>query len=148
LAREMAGAYRDRIGRLKHELGITTQEAAAKADEPCPLGEMLNIANSSPEEITFDDLQRLPGERGLQVWEDIKQAAREELRSGHRAGGALRGRHPPPSQLARFLAIREELAEGWQPRHGIERQLIDQLAQAQAALNHWFERLSLAACDE
>src|SRR5262249_46718609 len=36
-----------------------------------------------------------------------------------------------------FLAIRHELAEGWQPRNGLERQLIDMLAQAHAGFNYW-----------
>jgi hypothetical protein len=54
------------------------------------------------------------------------------------------GNHSRPFQLARFLAIREELAEALQPRNGVERQLIDMMAQAQAALFFWQERL--AAC--
>ena len=42
---------------------------------------------------------------------------------------------------AQFLAIRAELVEGWQPRNGVERQLIDVMAQAQAAMFFWQERL-------
>ncbi len=142
LARELAGAYRDRVMGYKHELGLTTAEAVAKADEPCSLGQLLTILGRAPEEVTWDDLQQVVGERGLGVWEEIKKAAQEELRSGHRAGGALLGPHPRAYELARFLAIRQELADGWQPRNGIERQLIDQMAQAQAAMYSWHERLA------
>ena len=33
------------------------------------------------------------------------------------------------AHLARFLAIRTELVEGLQPQNGVERQLVDQMAQ-------------------
>jgi hypothetical protein len=146
LARELAAAYRDRVLRHKHELRLSTEQALAEANEPPSLSERLRITGCPPEEVTWDDLQALvgkTGERSMARWEEVKQAAREELRSGDRAGGVLLGRDSRPYHLARFLAIREELTEGWQPRNGIERQLIDQMAQAQAATNYWLEQLSL-----
>ena len=64
----------------------------------------------------------------------IAAAAKGETwRSCRAATGPARsllGRHSRPFELARFLAIRVELTEGWQPRNGVERQLIDQMAQA------------------
>jgi hypothetical protein len=145
LARELAAAYRDSVYRHKAELGLSTEEAVAKADEPTSLGEMFRIMGRSPEEVSWEDLQSLvgtTGERSTGRWETLKRAALEELRSGDRAGRVLMDQHSLPYQLARFLAIREELADGWQPRNGIERQLIDQLAQSQAEMNRWLEQLS------
>lgn len=50
-----------------------------------------------------------------------------------------------PWERARFLALRTELAQGWQPRNGVERQLVDTLVQAQAAMYHWQEVLMARA---
>jgi hypothetical protein len=44
---------------------------------------------------------------------------------------------------AQFLAVRRDLLEAWQPRNGVERQLIDMLAQAQTGYLHWLELLTL-----
>jgi hypothetical protein len=44
---------------------------------------------------------------------------------------------------AQFLAVRRDLMEAWQPRNGVERQLIDMLAQAQTGYLHWLEVLTL-----
>src|SRR5262249_41709800 len=71
-----------------------------------------------------------------------KLAALEELRSGHLAGAVLEGRDSTPWRRTQFLAIRAELAEGWQPRNGAERQLIDMMALAQAAMFLWQQRLA------
>jgi hypothetical protein len=124
--------------------GLTTEEAVSKADEPCSLSRMWKVQDCPPEDVTWADLQELVGKTGARAmdrWEEIKGEALEELRSGHRAGAVLLGRHSRPFELARFLAIRAELTEGWQPRNGVERQLIDQMAQAQAGLFFWQERL-------
>ena len=67
--------------------------------------------------------------------DEIREAAREELRSGHRAALTVEGYGSDAWQRARFLATREDLALEWQPRNGIERQLIDIMAQAQAAMS-------------
>jgi hypothetical protein len=144
LARQLASAYWDRVNRYKHELGLSTQGAVAKAEEPCSLSRLWKIQDRPSEELTWGDLEESVGKTGgraLDRWEEIKGEALEELRSGHRAGAVVLGRHSGPFDLARFLAIRAELAVGWQPRNGVERQLIDVMAQAQAGLFFWQERL-------
>ena len=40
------------------------------------------------------------------------------------------------------MALCQELADGWQPRNGIERQLLDTMAQAQTVMLTWLTRLS------
>src|SRR5262249_20891376 len=138
---------RVRVQRLKHEMGLSTEEAAAKAEEPGTLGRQLTILSCPPEQVTWEDLQSLVGQAGTRAtdrWGEIKQAAVEELRCGHRAGAALLGgqAEATPWRLAQFLAVRAELAEGCQPRNGVERQLVDQMAVAQAALYDWMGRAS------
>jgi hypothetical protein len=147
-ARETAAAYHSKVLGLKHQLGLSAEEAITEADKPTGLSAMFRIMDLPPEAVTWEDLQALignTGERSAARWETIKRAALEELRSGDRAGGVLQGHDPHPFRLARFLAIREELADGWQPRNGIERQLIDQMAQAEVMANAWLERLALDA---
>jgi ribosome-binding protein aMBF1 (putative translation factor) len=146
LARELAAAFRDRVLRYKHELGLSTEEAAAKAEQPCSLLRVWEIQDASPEEITWADLEELnrrSPELALQRCEELKQAARDLLRSGDLAGAVMEGQDPRPWQRAEFLAIREDLSEDWRPRIGIERQLIDMMAQALAAKFSWEERLAL-----
>jgi hypothetical protein len=149
LARELADAYRDRVQRYKYELRLSPEEAMAKAEEPGPLDRMFAIQEGPHDRVTWEELEELnrhgPGVM-LDRWREIEQAALEQLRSGHWAAGVVEERHSSgPWQRALCLAIRTELAEGWQPRNGVERQLIDQMAQAQAAMYCWQQRLAYAA---
>lgn len=57
----------------------------------------------------------------------------------------MEGRRPNPWGRARFLAVREALAAEWQPRNGIERMLLDLMAQAYVGYELWLERLVLYA---
>jgi hypothetical protein len=151
LARELAAACRSQLNRYRHEQGLSAEEAAAKAEEPCSLPRLWKLQDLDPQELTWENLQEMVGRTGTRAadrWEVIQQAAREMLRSGHWAAGMLEGRESRPWDRAMFLAIREDLAEGWQPRNGIERQLIDQMAQAQTGLNFWLKRHSEIAAVE
>ena len=80
-------------------------------------------------------------EKFVQRWEEIKLAAREELLTGHRACQPVEVYGSTPWTRARFLALRLELADVWQPRTGVERQLVDIMAQARTAKEHWLKTL-------
>jgi hypothetical protein len=150
----MADAFRTRVGQHKYELGLSTADAAAKAEEPCTLSRMWAIEDCRPEEVTYEALEELSRkcpERALRRFEEVKQAAREELLSGDRAAlaVAVQGNGPslplgacpvprPPRGTGRWVAA----------TNGIERQLLDKLAQAQAAMNFWLERLDAGYPDE
>jgi hypothetical protein len=142
LACQLVDAFQNRVNRFKHEQGLSTPEAVAKAENPCAGPRALTIMLRAPEQVTWGELEEIGPERAARLFGEIKQAARDELRDGCRAGGALMGPDAVPYQLARFLAIRAELADGWQPRNGVERQIIDQMAQAQAWSYHWQEQLA------
>jgi hypothetical protein len=79
-------------------------------------------------------------ERVVALWARIKQEAREELASGHRAALALK-HGSEPWERAQFLAIRDAFVEEWRPRGGIELALIDQMATAHSEYLGWLERL-------
>jgi hypothetical protein len=143
LARQLANAYRERVQRIQYELGLSPQEAVAKAEERCPLSRALAVVDKPPEEVTWEELQELNGwgsHRALERYGEIKQAALEALRSGERAAAVVDGHESRPWKRGEFLAIRHELAEGWQPRNGVECQLIDMLAQAQAGYYFWLHQ--------
>jgi hypothetical protein len=59
------------------------------------------------------------------------------LRSGYRAAQVMEGFGSNCLGRAQFLALRHDLMEGWQPRNGVERQLIDTMAQAMTAYLYW-----------
>jgi hypothetical protein len=146
LASKLATAFRHRVERYKHQLGLAPQEAVAKAEGPCTLSETLRILHCPPDELTWEDVQGLvgkTGERAANRWEEVRQAAREAVRSGDWAAAVGEGKDSRPWLRALFLALREELGDGWQPRNGVERQLLDQMAQAQTASYFWQERLAL-----
>jgi hypothetical protein len=76
-------------------------------------------------------------EAATRRWDEIKGAAMDELRSGHRAAKAVQEGLDGPWQLAQFLAIRSSLIEEWQPRGGTELLLIDTLAQSFTQQHRW-----------
>jgi hypothetical protein len=86
---------------------------------------------------------RTDPDRAAARWEEIKRAALDELRTGHRAARAVETANIVAWRRAQFLALREELAAEWQPRNGIERQLIDTMAQAQEGYLYWVRILTL-----
>jgi hypothetical protein len=144
LAIKMSVAYEQRVRQIKHEQGLTT-EAAAVADKTCSISRLYDIEDCPADRVKWDDLMELnrtSPERALRRWEQLKEAAREDVKSGEWAAAVLEGRDASPLQRARFLALREELAAEWQPKNGIERQLIDQMTQAQTALFSWLHRLA------
>src|SRR5258708_13100044 len=83
-----------------------------------------------------DTIARSDPAKAEQRWEEMKRAALDELQTGHRAARAVEI-DDNAWQRAQFLALREDLAAEWQPRNGIERQLIDAMAQAQVGALFW-----------
>lgn len=152
LARKLAESFGQMIQLYERHYSLSREEAVRRATEPPPDGGE-RILNAPPDQISFFDLftiaQTDPG-RAAACWEEIKRSALEELRSGHRAAAAAETSAAGAWRRAQFLALREELAAGWGPCNGIERQLIDILAQAQAGFLHWLEtvtaRTELESC--
>jgi hypothetical protein len=145
LAREMAEARRARIWQLRSELGLSAEEAAAKADEPCAFLSVVAIESRPPDQVTWADFDRLANtsqQQAADLWERLKKAGREFLRSGDYAAAVLEGDRSLPWDRALFLAVRAELAEGLQPRNGDERQLVDVMAQAQTSMYTCLRRLA------
>jgi hypothetical protein len=146
VAAELGDSYRDRVEHYRQYYKLPTGEAVTRAEAAAddPTYRQI-ILTRPPDQVSWRDLQALaetnPG-LALKLWDDVREAAQAELRSKARAARALEGYAASPWDRAQFLALCRELADGWQPRNGIERQLLDTLALAQTAMLTWLGRLA------
>jgi hypothetical protein len=144
LAREIAKAFRGMVQFYERSCKLSHEEALQRmgASDPAYLERILT---TPPEEIGWLELDQLAAdhpEKAQELWEQVKQAAREELRSGHRMATTIEVGNGKCWPRAQFLALREEILEGWKPANALERQLVETLAQSQAAYLHWLETLT------
>ena len=145
LAADLAERFGQMILAYEKEFSLSREDAFKRATEQPDGGQ--RALTCPPDQVSSIDLYlmaRTDPARSTARWEEIKKAALDELRTGHRAGkavevGTLDG---GPWQRAQFLALREELSADWQPRNGIERQLLDTMAQAQAGYLTWLHTLT------
>lgn len=93
-----------------------------------------------PDEVSWHDLTSewtRDGDAGRALWGTVATTARTELAHGTTAARAIEGYSPRPIERAQFLAIREALADGLQPRNGMEGVLIDGMAEAWTLHLRW-----------
>jgi len=150
LARELGAAYRGIVEFYRAQYKLPVVEALAKAQTPDSPEYTASIMEGPADQVSWFSLHYLMERNpdlAARCWAGVRSAALAELQSGHRAAKAMEGYSSAPWGRAQFLAIRDDLAQGWQPRNGIERQLIDAMAQAQAAALLWMGRLSVR-CQE
>jgi hypothetical protein len=124
---------------------LSRGEALRRAAES-PADEGEGALHGPPDQVSWFDLHGIAStdpDRATARWEEIKRAALDELRTGHRAAVAVETANDDAWQRARFLALREELSAEWQPRKGVERQLIDTMAQAQQGFLSWLRTLTI-----
>jgi hypothetical protein len=143
LARELAAAFGETVNFYRKHYKLSTEEAVQRAAEDSPEN-IDRILNTPPSETSWSDLDTLAQKDAglaLKRWEQIKQAARDEIRSGHRAARAVED-GGGPWERARFAAVRTQLMEAWKPANATEQLLVDQLAQWQVLLWRWQEALT------
>jgi hypothetical protein len=141
LAGELAASFGRLVESYQEGYGLSAQEAVDRASESHPDSEE-HARACPPGQVSWDDLRRLAARDpalALRRWEEVKEAAREEVRSGHRAARPLEVGESSAQGRARFLAVRAELADALRPRNALEQQLIDQLVQWQTLLWDWQE---------
>ena len=145
LAGELAKSFAETIKSYERYFSLSREEAIQRAAEPMPDGGERALSGP-PDQVSWFDLHaiaRTDPDRAAARWEEIKRAALEELQTGHRAARAVETVNNGTWHRAQFLALREELAAEWRPRNGIERQLIDTMAQAQAGYLSWLRTLTI-----
>ncbi len=152
LAGELARSFGQMVQLYEKHYSLSREEAVRRAAEPPPDGGQ-RVLDGPPDQVSFFDLHqiaRTDPDRATARWEEIKKAALDEVRTGHRAAEAVETFNENAWHRAQFLALREELSAEWGPRNGIERQLLDTMAQAQAGYLTWLHRLttytSLESC--
>jgi hypothetical protein len=99
------------------------------------------VRTKSPDQVTFDDLERLSREHpdeALARWDQVKATAREDVANGW---NAARGIAPTAWQRACFLAIRDELRQTFPPHNGVESMLLDEMAQYEMVRRRLMDQL-------
>src|SRR5215813_11779371 len=98
------------------------------------------ILERPPDQLEWYDLNYLAEhhpQQFFQLWQAIKKSALEEVQCADRAARVVEGGMHLAWQRAQFLALRAELSGSFKVTNGIERQLIDTMAQAQTAYVYW-----------
>jgi hypothetical protein len=101
-----------------------------------------DLLEASPANLEWRDLsyvEQLEPGSGFEVYDQIKQAARDDLESGQRAADVVASAMTRPWVKARFLALRESFIADWKPKGSIETRLIEMMAQLYTAYEHWME---------
>jgi hypothetical protein len=139
LTEELVAGFASLVESYRNAYAVSQEEAVRLATQP-NAGYEAMILHGPASQVSWAGLHFL-GQRDPALaerrWEEVKQVAREELHTGHRAGKVMEGYESRCWDRAQFLAVREELDAAWRPRNGMERQLVDQLAMLQTALLRW-----------
>jgi hypothetical protein len=136
LARELAAAFGAMVAAYREHFKLSAQEAIDRTSDHPPAS-LDDALTGPPDQVSWFQLHDLSAhdpDKALRRWEEVKQAARDEVRSGHRAARALEGLDGSCWARAQFLALRAELSRALRPRDPLEQQLIDQLAQFQVMM--------------
>jgi hypothetical protein len=143
IAGELAKSFGQMVQLYEKHFSLSREEAVRRAAE-FPADD--RVLHGPPDQVGWFDLHgiaRSDPDRATARWEEIKRAALDELRTGHRAAGAVETANDGAWQRAQFLALRVELSAEWQPRNGVERTLIDTMAQAQQGYLSWLRVLTI-----
>lgn len=103
-----------------------------------------SLATQPPSAITWyqiDKLFKYDPAIAQAIWEDIKEAADADFRSGHRAAEVFERTEwqHDPWKRARFMAVRDSFVEQFKPQGGIDHSMIDMLAVTFSLWMHWAE---------
>jgi hypothetical protein len=144
LARELAADFGRLVEGYRRHVAPTAEEAARLAADSAAAATERALT-CPPDQLTWFELyavEQSNPRKALDRWEEVKAAALAELRDGFRAARALDAGEDSCWVRAQFLALRAELQEEWQPQNGLERQLIDQIAQHRTLMLRWQETLA------
>jgi hypothetical protein len=147
LTRATAAAFTEMVTLYRDHYQLSAQEAVARAGEDSPAG-LDHAQCAAPDQVSWYDLDTLSRHdpaAAARRWEEVKEAARGELRTGERAGQTTEVGLSTCWRRARFLAVRAELIDALRPRDAAELLLIDQMTVYQVQLWHWQTTLSAYA---
>ena len=119
---------RDDLAALRENLRIAVDALARVGKERSPFLDDRAAAEVSWHDLT-DEMTR-DHDAGMALWVRVKQAATNELVLGKTGAEAVEPYQSNPWQRAQYLAVRAALADGLQPRNGMEWLLVDQMTEA------------------
>lgn len=99
-----------------------------------------DTATRHPSQLAWHDLTAelaRDEQAGWALWQRAKAIAAAELMSGQTAGEAVESRDGTLFERAQFVAMRDALADGLQPRNGLEWLMLDEMAQALTLHRRW-----------
>jgi hypothetical protein len=139
LARATAKAFAEFVEQYREHYKLSAQEAIARTEENVP-HLMDRALNAPPEQVDWHDIDRIARsdpDAAQKRWDEIKEAARGELRTGQRAADTVNCYQSTAWSRARFQAVRTDLIDSLGPRTTAELLLIDQMATFQTQLWAW-----------
>jgi hypothetical protein len=144
LAREVVRALADELARYQNPKTRTAEQVDPTERAPDWLLE--NCRTKSPEDVTFEDIERLAkidNSEAQARWEAVKAQARDDLERGFLAARALEFMGGSAWERACFLAIRQALQRAWGPRNECEIMLLDEMAQYEMVRRKWLGVVSM-----
>lgn len=135
------------VGQLELHLamGLSPAEAMDAIRNDDRIFSMDTLATTPVKSLMWSDLRAMeavaPG-ASARAMSALRKRARAEIRSGMWGSQAVEDANVQPYQQALYLSLLDELSEEWQPRNGIERALIEQMAQSQTHFQKWQRRLN------
>jgi hypothetical protein len=127
LARELSATFIRQLWKFRNakdgHMGLM------KTEEIINGGHLQKLRDKRPDAVTFQDLEALAHnepEQALQLWEEVKAAARNDVANGWHAARDI---GIDAWDRACFLAIRDQFRQTWPPRSGVEAMLIDEMTQ-------------------
>ena len=144
LAHELAKVRNKLVAYYQGQGGQSIPEAVSNAEKliaGADVEQILQLPIESTSWMNLEQLTAIDPEVAVQRWEDVKEAAYEEMANGHQAAKAVEVSEATCWKRAQFLALRDNLANEWRPRNGIEWALIDMMAQAMTLQTFWMRRL-------
>ena len=129
------GEKRDDLAALREHTAF-----AIRAFERFGQGDPARLDHLTPADVTWFDITDAMARdeaAGRALWRTVAHTARDELAAGALSGQAIEGYHPRPMDRAQYLALRQAVADGLQPRNGMEWLLVDGIAEAWAMHLRW-----------
>jgi hypothetical protein len=144
LARILANRFKELVDLYIKEYRMSPADAITMAEQKHPEAVARALATAPKDTAWFhlSDLQRIDPELALKRWNAIKEAAHNELASGHYAAAVMAD---TPFERARFLGVRRAFQQEWQPRNEGEQLLVDMLSQLYVTYLDWMSTLQLRA---
>ena len=146
LARELVKAREEMIAHYQRQYAQNTPEAVKSTEEffatnAANVERILKTPADNTSWYEVEQLATVDPALAARRWEEIKEAAHQDLASGHGPAKTVESSEQTCWKRAQFLALRDDLANQWRPRGGIEWGLIDMMAQALTLQGFWTHRL-------